>query len=33
MSYPGLSFGVGSYPSTEKQLVYFTAQADWARTC
>ena len=22
---------VGSYPSAEKQLVYFTAPADWAR--
>ena len=32
MSYPGHSLGVESYPSTEKQLMYSTAPADWAST-
>ena len=31
MSYPGHSFGGGSYPSAEKQSVYSTAPANWAR--
>ena len=30
VSYPGHSFGGGSYPSAEKQSVYSTAPADWA---
>ena len=30
VSYPGHSLG-GSYPSAEKQSVYSTAPADWAR--
>ena len=30
VSYPWHSLGGGSYPSTEKQLVYSTAPADWA---
>ena len=32
MSYPGHSLGGGSYPTAEKQSVYFTASADWANT-
>ena len=31
VSYPGHPLGVGTYPSAEKQLVYSTAPADWAR--
>ena len=30
VSYPGHSFGGGSYPSAEVQSVYSTAPADWA---
>ena len=29
VSYPGYSLGVGSYPSSEVQLVYSTAITDW----
>ena len=30
VSYPGHSFGGGSYPTAEVQSVYSTAPADWA---
>ena len=30
MSYPGHTFGVGSYSSAEMQLVYFTTPTNWA---
>ena len=32
VSYPGHLLGGGSYPSAEKQSVYSTAPADWARS-
>ena len=31
VSYPGHSLGGDSYPSAEKQSVYSTAPADWAK--
>ena len=31
VSYPGHSLGGGSYPSAEKQSVYSTGPADWAK--